>query len=67
MEEFIAEVDAAAPIDLVIANAGVSTGTAFVQYDLALATRRLFAVNVDGTLPQHSSIILPVLKALHRF
>jgi short-subunit dehydrogenase len=51
MAAWIAERDKAAPLDLVIANAGVSSGTADVAPgDAAARVRRLFAINVDGTV-----------------
>ena len=46
---FVAEVDATAPLDLVIANAGVTERTAgIIEGDIEGGSRACFAVNVDG-------------------
>ncbi len=50
--------DAEKPLDLVIANAGVSGGTSGA--DAADRTRRIFAVNLDGVL----NTVLPILPAM---
>lgn len=49
MAAWIDGIDAAHPLDLVIANAGISAGTARPA-DAAEKTREIFAVNVDGLL-----------------
>ncbi|MCC7272236.1 MAG: SDR family NAD(P)-dependent oxidoreductase [Alphaproteobacteria bacterium] len=49
MAEWIARCDDAAPLSLVIANAGVSAGTGGGG-ESAEQTRRIFAVNVDGVI-----------------
>lgn len=49
MARWIAARDAAMPLDLVIANAGVSAGLG-AQGESAAATRHIFAVNLDGVL-----------------
>ena len=49
MARWIAARDAAMPLDLVIANAGVSAGLG-AQGENAAATRHIFAVNLDGVL-----------------
>ncbi len=49
MARWIAARDACAPLDLVIANAGVSAGLG-AQGESAAATRHIFAVNLDGVL-----------------
>ncbi|SDH23779.1 SDR family NAD(P)-dependent oxidoreductase [Roseospirillum parvum] len=59
MAAWIAEAEAARPLDMVIANAGVSGGTAGAG-ESAAQTRRLFAVNVDGVL----NTVLPVLEPM---
>jgi short-subunit dehydrogenase len=61
MRAWIAASDAETPLDLVIANAGItgSTGDADTPEDEA-RTRRLFAVNVDGTL----NTLLPALAPM---
>lgn len=49
------------PLDLVIANAGVSGGTSGLRgAEPAAQVRRLFAVNLDGTL----NTVLPILPAM---
>jgi short-subunit dehydrogenase len=61
MAAWIADCDAEVPLDLVIANAGISMGTGPVQSsEFGARTRTLFAVNVDGTL----NTILPVLPLM---
>lgn len=61
MAAWITESDDEAPLDLVIANAGISvdTGAARPQ-EIDARTRELFAINVDGTL----NTILPVLPLM---
>eukprot|EP00742_Colponemidia_sp_Colp-10_P003412 GILJ01003633.1.p1 GENE.GILJ01003633.1~~GILJ01003633.1.p1 ORF type:complete len:306 (+),score=35.92 GILJ01003633.1:41-958(+) len=49
MKDFINEMDARVPIDLVIANAGVSGGMSGHKY-LEEQTYSIFSVNVDGAL-----------------
>jgi short-subunit dehydrogenase len=49
MSARLSAIDAATPIDLVIANAGVSAGTGGSTEDDA-QVRRIFATNVDGVL-----------------
>jgi len=49
MREWILAADDAAPLDLVIANAGISLGYAR-EYDLERHTTDTFAVNFDGVL-----------------
>jgi short-subunit dehydrogenase len=59
MAHWIAERDAAAPLDLVIANAGISAGTGrFGETDEQ--ARRIFAVNFDGVM----NTVLPALGGL---
>lgn len=59
MAAWLAEVDAAAPVDLCIANAGISAGTGRGG-ESADQVRRIFAVNVDGVF----NTILPLLPAM---
>jgi short-subunit dehydrogenase len=59
MARWLAAVDAAAPVDLVVANAGVSAGTG-LQGETDQQTRRIFAVNVDGVF----NTVLPLLPAM---
>lgn len=56
---WLQQVDTTHPLDLVIANAGVSAGTAR-GFEDAEQTRRLFAVNVDGVF----NTVLPLIPAL---
>jgi short-subunit dehydrogenase len=56
---WIDECDRAAPLDLVIANAGVSAGTGRFGESEAQA-RRIFAVNVDGVV----NTVLPAIAAM---
>lgn len=56
---WLSQVDASHPLDLIIANAGVSAGTARGLEDDA-QTRRLFAINVDGVF----NTVLPLIPAM---
>lgn len=58
---WIDAVDAAAPLDLVIANAGISAGTAAAS-ESAEQTRAIFSVNLDGAI----NVVLPALVHLER-
>ncbi len=49
MEDWISEADAISPLDLVVANAGVSYGN-LVDEETAEQIRAVFAVNLDGML-----------------
>lgn len=49
MQRWVNETDAACPVDLVIANAGISTGTGNGG-ETEQQAREVFAVNVDGVL-----------------
>ena len=55
---WIAEIDERRPLDLVIANAGISGGTAGGEGPEQ--TRRIFAVNLDGAI----NTILPVIPRM---
>jgi len=57
MATWIAARDAATPIDLVIANAGISGGTSASGAD---TTRRLLAVNIDGVV----NTVMPTIAAM---
>jgi short-subunit dehydrogenase len=57
--DWIAAADARAPLDLVIANAGISGGT-HGGPETADQTRAIFAVNLDGVL----NIALPVIPRM---
>ena len=59
MEAWVMAQDAATPIDLVVANAGVSGGTAGAG-ESGAQIRRLFAVNLDGVL----NTVLPLVPAM---
>jgi len=60
MDRWIAEAYAAAPLDLVIANAGISLGTGDGGPEPSEQVRRLYAVNVDGVM----NTILPALDRM---
>ena len=55
---WLVEIDERRPLDLVIANAGISGGT--VGGEGAAQTRRIFAVNVDGAL----NTVLPAIPRM---
>lgn len=62
METFVTELDNAHPLDLVVANAGISAGTASggagsEAGESAEQTRRIMAVNLDGVL----NTVLPLV------
>lgn len=59
MAAWVAEAEAAAPLDLVIANAGISAGTGGGG-ESADQTRAIFAVNVNGVL----NTVLPAIEAM---
>ena len=59
MARWVTEADAAAPLDLVIANAGTSAGTGGGGEDEAQA-RRIMAVNLEGVM----NTVLPALPQL---
>ena len=56
---WIVEVDDAHPIDLLVANAGISSGTAHAQERFD-KVREIFAVNVDGVL----NTVLPAIPRM---
>jgi NADP-dependent 3-hydroxy acid dehydrogenase YdfG len=56
-ERWIADADTVSPLDLVIANAGISYGNA-VHEETAEQIRAVFAVNLDGML----NTVLPALQ-----
>jgi NADP-dependent 3-hydroxy acid dehydrogenase YdfG len=60
METWINACDRSAPLDLVIANAGISGGTAGTGGESADQTRTIFAINVDGTF----NTVLPALALM---
>jgi short-subunit dehydrogenase len=59
MADWLAEVDGAAPVDLVIANAGVGAGSADGA-ESESQVRRVFAVNLDGAF----NTVLPLLPPM---
>lgn len=61
LADWIAAVDAVAPLDLVIANAGVSAGTGGGGETHEQA-QRIFAVNVDGVV----NTVLPAVALMRR-
>lgn len=60
MAAWIAAREAAAPLDLVIANAGVSGGTSGAEDDAGAQAREIFAINLDGVL----NTVLPALTPM---
>lgn len=60
MRTWIEQVDSHTPLDLVIANAGISGGTHGAGGEDEKQTRAIFAVNLDGVL----NTILPVIPAM---
>lgn len=61
MATWITECDSTAPLDLVIANAGITAGTSAGQTaEPEEQVRRLFAVNVDGVL----NTVLPAQRLM---
>lgn len=59
MDAWVAEAEGEGPLDLVIANAGISAGSGG-NGETAEQTRAIFAVNVDGVL----NTVLPALPAM---
>lgn len=64
MRDWIADVDAQQPLDLVIANAGIAQGKATIE-SLDEAVERVFAVNVHGVFNTVHPV-LPAMKARGR-
>lgn len=61
---WIQDVDRHHPVDLVIANAGISGGTARGVEGVD-QTRRIFAVNVDGVINTVMPLIVPMARRGH--
>ncbi|MEQ8335212.1 SDR family NAD(P)-dependent oxidoreductase [Nisaea sp.] len=62
MDIWIAAAHSTAPLDLVIANAGISAGTGDGGPEPADQVRRVYAVNVDGVL----NTVLPALPLMQQ-
>ncbi len=62
MDAWIADCLQIAPLDLVIANAGISAGTGGAGGESAEQARAVFAVNLDGVL----NTVLPVIETMRR-
>ncbi len=62
LAEWLAGVDAATPIDLAIANAGISGGTSGEDGENEAQARRIFAVNLDGVLNTIHPLIGPMAR-----
>jgi NADP-dependent 3-hydroxy acid dehydrogenase YdfG len=60
MESWIAAVESVRPLDLAIANAGISAGSHKGEEENAEQIRAVFATNVDGVL----NTVLPVLERM---
>jgi len=61
MEAWVEDADTRAPLDLVIANAGISGGTSG-KGEGPLQTRRIFEINLTGLL----NTVLPAIKPMQR-
>jgi short-subunit dehydrogenase len=61
MATWIAACEAAGPLDLLIANAGISAGVGG-EPDFAAQTRLIFGVNLDGVL----NTVLPAVEAMRQ-
>jgi len=59
ISDWIAEIEAKRPIDLVVANAGVSAGTGG-GHEHAAQARNVLAINVDGVM----NTVLPAIEAM---
>ncbi len=59
MADWVARMDAVAPLDLVIANAGISAGRGH-GVESAEQTREIFATNLDGVL----NLVLPAVERM---
>lgn len=59
-ESWIADADDRTPVDLVIANAGISAGSSGPGGESAAQTRKVFAVNLDGAL----NTVLPLIPRM---
>lgn len=62
MEKFLVEEDEKAPIDLVLAAAGVMIPQCGSTEDYAVVTRELYSINIDGTF----NTILPLLPRMQK-
>ncbi len=62
MQRWIADCLDTCPLDLVIANAGISAGTGSQAGESAEQARAIFSVNLDGVL----NTVLPVIEPMRR-
>ena len=62
MARWLVDVDALTPIDLVIANAGISGGTSGAGGESEDQVRRIFAINLDGVLNTVHPLIEPMRR-----
>lgn len=60
-EHWLQEADKQSPIDLVIANAGISAGTGGDEGETAAQTRAIFATNIDGVV----NTVEPLIPLMH--
>lgn len=66
MERWIKAFDARHPVDLLIANAGISAGTGgIMQVESEEQLRNIFAVNVDGVINSVLPLIAPMSARKH--
>lgn len=62
MQRWLTEADAQTPVDLIIANAGVSGGSGTIHGEDASQVRRIFATNIDGVI----NTVTPLLPTFVR-
>ncbi len=62
LEAWMKKVDRAAPLDLVIANAGISAGLGRSGAENASQTRALFATNIDGVV----NTVMPAIDLMRQ-
>lgn len=60
MADWVAQSDRTAPLDLAIANAGISAGTGAAGEEAAEQTRHIFRVNFDGVV----NTVLPAMDVM---
>jgi short-subunit dehydrogenase len=60
MAAWVAGIDRESPLDVVIANAGISGGTGRTGAEPAEQTRQIFATNIDGVV----NTVLPTIDAM---
>lgn len=61
MQSWLLAIDAKTPIDLVIANAGISAGTG-IHGETGQQVKDIFATNIDGVIHTVQPLIMPMVK-----